>query len=426
MLRPLQSLNRALVVPLLIAGTLRAVRKTMNAKKRKTKERRRARKLADQAWDAVDVDNLDLAEKLIRRAVATQIDNPVLWHDQGMILCLRGNELEAEQAFRATLSLAPDFADAYAQLAAIHSRRSQLADAVALQQQAVTHAPENSEYRKRLESYRSLVGQVDTQLLVKSGSSLRIETEPRDRGFDELLASRLAEIDWSKLEGELTRNGCILVPRLMDAATCEMSREWFDDDALFAKTVVMDRPQFGCGVYRYFRAPMPDLLDVLRRAVYEYVAPIANRWTELLHECSRFPDDWNEFRDECHRAGQSTPTPILLKYEAGGFNALHRDLRGDVYFPIQLAIILSECADPSDPKLAGFHGGDFLFADSPERKKSRCRSIRAGLGDAILFCTRDRLISIGGAYGLQAVKHGVSQITSGNRLVLGLPFHEYR
>ncbi len=203
MLRPLQPLKLALVVPALdrrdimrshrltILGAetrwsapivrrklqnkhalrAEAVRKTMNAKKRKTKERRRARRLADQAWDAVDNENLDLAEKLIRRAVATQCDNPVLWHDHGIILCLCGNESEAEQSFRATLSLAPDFADAYARLAALHVRRGQLTDAVALQEQAVVHAPELTEHRKRLKSYRSLAGQAETKQLMQHQNS---------------------------------------------------------------------------------------------------------------------------------------------------------------------------------------------------------------------------------------------------------------
>lgn len=398
----------------------------MHARKRKSKERRRARKLAEQAWDAVDEGNLDLAEKLIRRAVSTQEDNPVLWHDQGMILSLRGNLSEAEQSFRTTLSLAPEFADAYAQLAAIGVRQGRLAEAVALQKQAVTYAPDVAEYRQRLESYRSLAGAVRIQQPMPPDDAPRVEVTQQQSRFDQALSERLAGYDWSRLETDLTQIGCVLLPELVDADTCAMIRGWFEDDALFAKTVVMDRPEFGCGVYRYFRAPVPEVVNGLRRTVYRYVVRIANRWNELLNESDRFPPEWDEFRDECHRAGQSTPTPILLKYEAGGFNALHRDLRGEVYFPIQLGVVLSERSDASNPASPGFHGGEFLFADSPARKKSRQRSLGAGLGDGILFCTRDRLVSIGGAYGLQPVKHGVNRITSGSRLVLGLPFHEYR
>ena len=119
------------------------------------------------------------------------------------------------------------------------------------------------------------------------------------------------------------------------------------------------------------------------------------------------------------------PAPILLKYEPGGFNALHRDLRGSVFFPIQLAIVLSPRADSMDPGAEGLRGGEFLFCDVPTGKRARRQELRAGLGDPVLFCTRDRLLRVG-VYGLQPVKHGVAPITAGVRFVLGVPFHEYR
>ena len=140
----------------------------------------------------------------------------------------------------------------------------------------------------------------------------------------------------------------------------------------------------------------------------------------------RFPEEWDGFRDRCHHAGQTTPTPILLKYGPGGFNALHRDLRGAVFFPIQMAVVLSPRADPDDADTPGFHGGEFLFCDSPEGRKSRHREVVLGLGDAVLFCTRDRLVRMGGVVGLQPVKHGAAPITAGTRFLLGVPFHEYR
>jgi hypothetical protein len=151
----------------------------------------------------------------------------------------------------------------------------------------------------------------------------------------------------------------------------------------------------------------------------------------MLGEPERYPADWDAFRDECHRAGQTTPTPILLKYGPGGFNALHRDLRGAVFFPIQLAVVLSPCAETTDASATGveaeaFAEGRFLFCDVPEGRSARRQEIALGLGDAVLFCTRDRLVRVGRAYGLQPVKHGVARITSGTRFVLGVPFHEYR
>jgi hypothetical protein len=126
----------------------------------------------------------------------------------------------------------------------------------------------------------------------------------------------------------------------------------------------------------------------------------------------------------CAAGGQATPTPILLKYGPGGFNALHRDLRGGVFFPIQLALVLSPRAAVGRGE--GFEGGEFLLCDVPEGQKTQRRALPAGLGDAVLFCTRDRLVQVGATYGLQPVMHGVAPIASGTRVVLGVPFHEYR
>jgi hypothetical protein len=398
----------------------------MNPKKIKEKQRRRARKLAEQAWEAADQDNLDLAEKIIRRAVATQPENPVLWNDQGLVLSLRGQEVEAADAFRAAARLAPTYAEPYAHLAALRARQGYVRDAVALMEKAVRFAPEPAAYTERLEGYRALIAPAaDTTNAGPSQARLPVAGErvlpsagPDLRDW----AARLAAFDWAKLAERLTREGCVTLPALLDAAACAEVRNLFDDDALFARTVVMDRDDFGKGVYRYFRAPIPAVVDELRRATYPHVAWVANEWQQLLNEPERYPATWQEFREVCRAAGQTVPTPILLKYGPGGHNALHRDLRGTVFFPIQMAVVLSPRAGPEKE---GFGGGEFLLCDVPELKKARRRAVPAGLGDAVLFCTRDRLVRIGGAYGLQPVKHGVAPITHGSRIVLGVPFHEY-
>jgi hypothetical protein len=393
----------------------------MNPKKQKEKDRRRARKLADEAWEAVALGNLDLAEKIIRRAVAAQPDNPVLWDDQGSILAQRDKVSEAVAAFRTALSLAPGFAGAYAHLAALRLRQGFLTEAVALQAQAVKHAPENAVHADRLEAYRALAGEAAPPAVPKATGQPIVPPGERPCGD---WPGRLRALNWDDLGRRLTRDGCVLIPDVVEAPACSQLCGMFDDDALFAKTVVMDRPEFGAGVYRYFRAPIPTIVDQLRRAVYPHVARIANGWQRLLDEPESYPADWDEFREQCAHAGQTKPTPILLKYGSGGFNALHRDLRGTVFFPIQMAVVLNSPADSSNP--AGFQGGDFLFCDVPEGKKSRRLEVAAGLGDMLLFGTRDRLVSVGGIHGLQAVKHGVAPITAGTRFVLGVPFHEYR
>ncbi len=394
----------------------------MNPKKQKLKDRRRARKLAEEAWAAIEDGNLDLAEKIIRRAVLAQEDNPVLWNDQGMILNLRGKEAEAASAFRAAITLTSDYAEAYANLAAMRFRQGFANEAFRLQSQAVEHDPENATYSRQLEAYRSMTTPGMNQPKVVSDSSAIARENPPPTEW----AAKLDMLNWDHLSDQLTREGCVLIPRVIDDATCRGLTELFADDSLFAKTVVMNQIDYGIGTYRYFRAPIPDVVNQLRVAFYAHVARTVNHWQELLGEEKRFPDLWERFRDECHQGGQCSSTPILLKYSAGGFNALHRDLRGSIFFPVQLAAILSPRSNADDPTAQGFRGGDFLFCDVPEEKKSRRRVLSAGLGDVILFCTRDRLAPVGGAYGLQPVKHGVTTIEAGERCVLGIPFHEYR
>jgi hypothetical protein len=402
----------------------------MNAKKQKEKERRRARKMAEEAWQAVEADNFSLAEKLIRRATATQPDNARLWTDQGRILLLCADESGADRAFRYAIRLARDFAEPYHHLAAIRAKQDRLDDAVALAADAVRLAPQNVQYAEELKAYQAAAEQQRQETLAKLPWAHEAKPAPPPAGDTAAIAAaaaeyagRLGQFDWAHVDDRLTREGCAVLPQLLAPSACAEVRGWFDDDIFFDKTVVMDQPDFGQGVYRYFRSPIPALVDGLRRASYPQVARLANTWQRLLGESEMYPPEWEGFRERCHRAGQTRPTPLLLKYGPGGFNALHRDLRGRVFFPIQLAVVLSPRASQDKD---GFQGGEFLLCDVPEGPKARRREIPAGLGDAILFCTRDRLVRIGGAYGLQPVKHGVAPITAGNRVVLGMPFHEYR
>ena len=223
----------------------------MNPKKQKIKDRRRARKLADQAWEAADAGNLDLAEKIIRRAVAAQPDNPVLWDDQGVVFGLRHKEAEASESFRTAISLAPTFAEPYAHLAAQRIRQGFVKEAVALQTQAVKHAPQNVSYVERLEAYRALANQGDTQSVMPHfagertlASSNQQIALPADEPCDDW-PERLATLDWRQLRDRLTCEGCVVIKELVDAETCARLRGKFADDALFAKSVVMDRPEFG-------------------------------------------------------------------------------------------------------------------------------------------------------------------------------------
>jgi hypothetical protein len=404
---------------------LRSKEDLMNPKKQKVKGQRRARKMANQAWKAAHEGNLDLAEKIIRRAVAAQEDNPVLWNDRGVMLGLRQKDVEAAESFCTALSLAPTFAEPYAHLATLRIRQGFTKEAVALQTQAAKYAPQKAEYMERLHAYQAVAGQRLTEFVIPQPAHEQPNDIPRNDP-EGPWSGQLASLDWHALGERLTRDGCVIIAEMVDASTCERLCGMFDDGARFVKTVIMDRPRFGQGVYRYFAGPIPNEVDQLRRAVYPHAARIANDWQEMLGEPARYPAEWEAFRDECHRAGQTTPTPILLKYGPGGFNSLHRDLRGAVFFPIQLAVVLSTRGETADVQASGFQGGEFLFCDVPEGGKSRSQKVALGLGDAVLFCTRDRLVRAGAVYGLQSVKHGVAPITAGTRFVLGVPFHEYR
>ena len=401
----------------------------MNAKKQRDKNRRRAAKLAGQAWDAADENRFDLAAKIIRRAVELNPANPVLWHDQGALLLQLHAEDEAARSFQAAIQAAPDFAEAYASLAAIRARQGKTREAVTLQREAVRLAPQIERYKAALTAFEVLMAggcgsenRTASETIAPSAAS-RFEPAPSDMWPE--LAARVERLDWQDLDASLTARGFAHAPALLAADECETLRLLFDDDRLFAKTVTMNKRRFGKGVYRYFAAPLPPRIDAIRRLVYPRVAEIANRWQHLLGREDEYPAAWSVFQGRCALAGQTTPSPLLLRYAAGGFNSIHQDVRGEVFFPIQLVIVLSSRVESIANEASEFTGGEFLFCDQLNGKTTKRCAVSAGLGDAILFCTRERLLRVGGVYGLQPVKHGLAEIASGTRFAIGVPFHDF-
>lgn len=401
----------------------------MNAKKQRDKNRRRASKLAQQAWDAAEDGHFELAVRIIRRAVDINPGNPLLWHDQGTLLLRLQKDGEAARSFQAAIQTAPDFAEAYASLAALRARQGQTEQAVALQREAVRHAPQTERYQTALHAYQALLAggctsDASTHSEMQTpASELEIEQEPSCAWPE--LAARIEQLNWKELGERLTARGIAYVPALLNAEQCETLRTMFEQDRLFAKTVTMNKSRFGRGVYRYFSAPLPPLVEAIRLLLYPQLAEIVNGWQRLLASEQLYPLSWSEFQARCAAAGQTTPSPLMLRYEAGGFNALHQDLRGEVFFPLQLVLVLSPRAVSEPHDANAFTGGEFLFCDTPQRKAADRVALPAGLGDAVLFCTRSRLVRVGGRYGLKPVRHGLSEVRSGTRYALGIPFHEF-
>jgi hypothetical protein len=217
----------------------------------------------------------------------------------------------------------------------------------------------------------------------------------------------------------LDAQGWALLPSLLDAGECAGLRELYDDDRAFRSTVVMARHGFGSGEYRYFAYPLPPPVARLRASLYPPLAAIANDWAAALGETAAYPSDHEAWLARCHEAGQERPTPLLLRYRAGDHNNLHQDVYGDLVFPLQVAILLSEPGED-------FEGGEFVLVEQRPRMQSRPQVVPLRRGDALVFPVRHRPVRGTRGFYRAAMRHGVSAIRSGERLTLGLIFHDAR
>jgi len=229
--------------------------------------------------------------------------------------------------------------------------------------------------------------------------------------------ARLAATDWRRLAAELDERGTATVPGLLDPDTCRAIAASYSDDSKFRSRVIMARHGFGRGEYRYFAYPLPFDLAALRAGLYAHLAPLANRWHERMKLEPRFPVTHAQFLSRCHDAGQTRPTPLLLRYGAGDYNCLHRDLYGDHVFPVQMAVLLSAPG-------ADFTGGEFVVTEQRPRLQSRVEVVSLAQGDAVLFAVSERPVT--GARGAYRVthRHGVSRILRGERHTLGVILHD--
>lgn len=235
---------------------------------------------------------------------------------------------------------------------------------------------------------------------------------------DEAAGSAVAEWDWAALAAELDEHGVALTPMLLSVRQCRQTIDLYDDDDRFRSTVDMARHRFGRGEYRYFARPLPELVADLRAAFWPHLLPIAREWAQRRPRLGGpWPDALDDWLDRCHAAGQTRPTPLMLRYGPGDWNALHRDLYGDLVFPLQVVVALDEPG-------VDFTGGEFLTVEQVPRAQSRGTATSVPRGHALVFTTRERPVRSARGWSGAPVRHGVSVVRSGRRHTLGLVFHD--
>ena len=233
------------------------------------------------------------------------------------------------------------------------------------------------------------------------------------------LTDRIAALDAGRIAADLETTGAALTGPLLSAEECGALVEAYDDPAAYRSHIHMARHGFGRGEYKYFAAPLPPLVRLLRRELYSLLARAANDWAAALRAPQRFPADHEDYLSICHKQGQTKPTPLILRYGEGDYNCLHQDLYGDEVFPLQVAVLLSAPGDD-------FTGGEFVLSEQRPRMQSRVEVVPLAAGDAVVFAVNERPVQ--GTRGDYRVKmrHGVSRVRSGERFTLGVIFHDAR
>jgi hypothetical protein len=233
------------------------------------------------------------------------------------------------------------------------------------------------------------------------------------------IAARLADLDWTAIERSLWEVGYAKTPPVLTPEECAGLIALWGDEARFRSRVDMARYRFGLGEYRYFAAPLPPPVQALREGAYPPLAAIANQFEAALDTATLHPMTLGGLLALCHRRGQKKPTPLLLHYEAGGYNCLHQDIYGDVVFPLQLTCFLSR-------RGVDYEGGDFLLVEQRPRAQSRGEAIATEQGEIVIFPTRHRPLPGARGWSRATMRHGVSRVLRGERYTLGVIFHDAR
>jgi hypothetical protein len=230
-------------------------------------------------------------------------------------------------------------------------------------------------------------------------------------------AARVERADWPAATADLDAVGMASIGELLSPSECGEITATYDDLGRFRSTVDMERYRFGAGQYRYFARPLPDPIETLRHALWPRLLPVAREWAARLRTVSPWPDDLDDWLARCHAAGQTRPTPLLLRYGVGDWNALHRDLYGDLVFPLQVVIGL-------DRPGIDYRGGEFVMVEQRPRAQSRATAMVVGQGEGVVFTTRHRPIASARGWSAAPMRHGVSTVRGGHRHALGIPFHD--
>lgn len=211
--------------------------------------------------------------------------------------------------------------------------------------------------------------------------------------------------------------GYVLVPGFLQSQYCKELISEYNNSDLYRKTITMERHRFGLGEYKYFRYPLPELIQTIRREIYPKLVPIANTWMKVLNLERQFPDNFDELQRLCHENKQTKPTVLILKYGKGGHNTLHQDLYGDIFFPFQLVFFLNE---PDDD----YTGGEFVLTQQIPRAQSKAIVLRPHREDLLIITTNFKPIKGSKGYYRAKMRHGVSEVHDGERHVLGIIFHD--
>lgn len=229
--------------------------------------------------------------------------------------------------------------------------------------------------------------------------------------------SDIDRIDWKNIERDLNSQGFTKIARVLLPNECKDLRENYHAEHLYRKTIHLARYRFGQGDYRYFHYPLPPLVSELRKHFYPALAPIANQWMKKLNQPEIFPATHEEFLSICKQHQQLRPTPLILRYQASGYNTLHQDLYGKIYFPFQVVVALTQYGEH-------FGGGELVLVEQVPRAQSKATVITPSIGDAIIFTTNFRPATSARGYYQARIKHGISQVTWGERFALGVIFHD--